>query len=215
MIKIYILNVNNLQTQSFADLVSSLPFGESEEQRLCAIGNSKHRWESLGGLIALKRLCESESIALPLSISRTPSGKPYFTEKQQLGFGISHSSGFAAAAIDTAGHQHQGFDLEVVDDKYDFVGISNRFFTPEELKSLDNSGNTAESFFGLWTLKEARGKADGRGLSALMSNDTDVKLNCWQTTIHANNEKICIALCRSKQIRGVKITTDGDDIFEL
>lgn len=215
MIKIYILNVQDLQKQGFSELVSSLPFGDGERQRLCAIGNSKHRWESLGGLVALWRLCEDMGVDLPLEIQRTPSGKPYFADKRELGFGISHSSGFAAAAIDTAGHAELGFDVETVDESYDFSGIAGRFFTEDEQIALQKGGSTPECFFRLWTKKEARAKADGRGLSALLKGDADGDLKLWQRTVSVADKRICVALCRKNQIRSVKIYTDGKESYEL
>ncbi|MBQ9112119.1 MAG: 4'-phosphopantetheinyl transferase superfamily protein [Clostridia bacterium] len=217
MIKVYILKTEDIRKCDFAELVNALPFGDAERQRLFAIGNSKHKWESLGGLEALARLCREMGMKGELDIERSPTGKPYFRSLPSTGFGISHSHGIAAAAVDTAGHGELGFDVEVINESYDFAGISNRFFTEDEKRLLDKKGNTSECFFRLWTAKEAQAKSDGRGLSALLGKDYAPAdgIHLWQRIIETDGKRLCVALCRKNQIRSVKIYTDGEDSYEI
>ncbi len=185
MIRIYILKVEQLMDEDFGTLAEALPFGGSEASRLLAISNSKHKWESLGGLIALSRLvekCESNGVPFSREILRAPSGKPFFNSPNAPHFGISHSHGIAAAALSDCKYGEIGFDIEVIDRDYDFLRVADRYFTDSEKSELEASGNTPESFFAIWTAKEALAKADGRGLSALISGSSDRLLNAMHLT---------------------------------
>ena len=173
MIRVYILNTDRLSDESIFELIDTLPFGEAEKTRLLAINSSKHKRESLGGLLALSRLldkCCADTSGFSTEIIRSPSGKPYFNSPNAPYFGISHSQGVAAAAIVDCKYGEIGFDVELVNEQYDFMRIAERYFDGNERAELERNGNSALSFFSLWTAKEARAKIDGRGLSALLSD---------------------------------------------
>ena len=97
MIKVYVLDTEPLRQKDFSSYVDSLPFGDTEKTRLLAIHNSNHKWESLGGLIALSRLLDKFPIDAPISteIYRSAAGKPYFNAPAAPFFSISHSKGIA------------------------------------------------------------------------------------------------------------------------
>lgn len=197
MISIYFLSAEKLKERDFDSLVNSLPFGESERIRLAAIKNSTHKWESLGGLIALRELSEILGISLPASIARAASGKPYF-ENGARAFGISHSRGICAAAIADASHTEIGFDLEVINEKYDRLQIAERFFTTEEKLRFELCEKSPESFFSTWTAKEARAKLDGKGLGALISTKEasgDLPVYVSPLTVSIEGKRVAVAVC--------------------
>ena len=99
--------------------------------------------------------------------SRTARGKPRLAgpDPAQLCFNVSHSHGLALFAL--TGRCEVGVDLEHVRPFSDEMGLAERFFTPREaaaLRALDGRGRR-ETFFRLWTRKEAYLKAHGLGLS--------------------------------------------------
>ena len=98
-----------------------------------------------------------------VKIEISKSGKPFFTNIEDLHFNISHSGSEVAIAFST---KPVGFDMELLDRKRDFRAIANRFFTNQEsneVKSAEEYGN--ELFVRIWTAKEAMLKLSGEGLS--------------------------------------------------
>ena len=215
MIKVYILDTDALRKEEFSSLVDSLPFGEAEKTRLLAIHNSKHKWESLGGLVALSRLLDKMPSDAPISteIRRAPSGKPYFNSPATPFFSVSHSKGIAAAAIVDCKYGEIGFDIEAVDGKYDFLRIANRYFGEAEKAQISESKNPAETFFSLWTAKEAMAKIDGGGLSALilggetrLSTPTHVS----KLSVDISGRRVVMSVCSYVADQAIQIFTDSE-----
>jgi len=98
----------------------------------------------------------------------TAHGKPALAagfSEAALSFNLSHSDELALYAI--ARSREIGIDLERI--RYDRanVQIAQRFFSPREIMSLRGlpASRRSETFFQLWTRKEAYLKARGEGLS--------------------------------------------------
>jgi 4'-phosphopantetheinyl transferase len=81
-----------------------------------------------------------------------------------LCFNLSHSRGFVACAVATG--TTIGIDVETLSQKHGGLDIADRFFSPSEVAILRGtaSNRQLETFFRLWTLKEALIKATGEGL---------------------------------------------------
>ena len=215
MIRIYILRTENLLKSDFSELVNSLPFGEAEKQRLLAIKSSRHKWESLGGLIALWRLMEKSEFPYDglTVIERTPSGKPYFNFPVSPHFSISHSQGIAAAAICDYKYGEIGFDIEVIDQKYDFYTIAERFFTDDEKAELEASKNSAVTFFSIWTAKEAYAKLGGQGLSELLARKDKPRqknLSLSKLNISLGDRQAVFSVCSYVAEQPIQIYTDNE-----
>ena len=118
---------------------------------------------------------------VPLAIADT--GKPYLTDGAEGSvrvpyLALAHSGDLVVTLLST---EECGIDLEREDRRgpghgydrcLDPVRLSERFFSQEEslfLAQLDKRSRE-ESFFTLWTCREAAIKADGRGLAALLSS---------------------------------------------
>lgn len=82
-----------------------------------------------------------------------------------LRFNLSHAHGLAACAV--VGELDVGIDVEQLRPIGDLESLARRTLSPEELQSLLALPAAArpDLFFTYWTLKEAYGKACGRGLS--------------------------------------------------
>jgi len=130
----------------------------------------KRRTEWLGGRFALKELAAKtlrETDLRAVEVLPRAGGKPVLTvrgESCALAFSITHSRGYAAAAV-SADEDYLGIDLEKIEHRID--AWAEGFFHPSELTSRDDAFLTA-----LWTQKEALVKLLGTGLSL---NSYDVR----------------------------------------
>ncbi|MFC3095379.1 4'-phosphopantetheinyl transferase family protein [Alteromonas sediminis] len=115
--------------------------------------------------VALKRLIAEalhleEINAIRLGIEA--GGKPYIVEpKSQLHFNVSHSQG--RIAIGLSYDRKIGIDLEYIDKTRRYERIAEHYFHQTERAWVN--GDNANSFYQLWTLKEALVKAEGRGMA--------------------------------------------------
>ena len=80
-------------------------------------------------------------------------------------FNLSHADNRVIIAVSSI--RDLGIDIESMHKKRAFLKIANRYFAPDEIKSLNNLSTPlqASRFFELWTLKESVLKACGSGLS--------------------------------------------------
>lgn len=130
----------------------------------------KRQTEWLGGRIALKKLVGVHTgVAAPCIeiLPQTQSGKPQLLvngQKSTLSFSITHSHGYAVAAI-SLDAKYMGIDLEKIAPR--IKAWKQNFFHPTEL-----TDDTDEFLTTLWTQKEALVKLLGTGLAI---NSFDVR----------------------------------------
>ena len=155
----YQFEVVDLQTLPPATLVLS----EREAAFFQTLKLPKRKTEWLGGRLALKRLI-SKYMCVPVQsieiLPQAENGKPQLLiegEHSRLPFSITHSNGFAVAAIAPQAH-HIGIDLEKIAPRIN--AWKQDFFHPTEL-----SGEGDEFLTTLWTQKEAVVKLLGTGLA--------------------------------------------------
>lgn len=163
---VYQLEVVDLQTLPPASSVLS----ERENAFFQTLKLPKRKTEWLGGRLALKRLVGTQ-VRLPMqSIELLPqaeNGKPQLLlagECGQLPFSITHSHGFAVAAI-APDARYIGIDLEKIAPRIN--AWKQDFFHPSELTE-----HSDEFLTKLWTQKEALVKLLGTGLAI---NSFDVR----------------------------------------
>ncbi len=148
-------------------LEKAFPKKENEEyfREITQRKNQDSIRESLCALLVLAALLEKANIpSSDLILDRQDSGKPRFTNSQ-IEFSVSHSRGYAAAAIsDTS---KVGIDLEAAEIPPEKAArLATRFFTDDELNALNES---PDIFLRLWTKKEAYAKMLGTPLSELIA----------------------------------------------
>jgi len=94
-------------------------------------------------------------------------GKPFLSDSNQnkLQFNLSHTQDVAILAVTKSAAV--GIDIEHKDRKTDWKGICKRFFTEPEQQALFSlpDKHQRNTFFDLWTRKEAYMKVLGTGLS--------------------------------------------------
>jgi 4'-phosphopantetheinyl transferase len=124
--------------------------------------------ELLGGYLSLP------AAAVRLQYSQT--GKPSLVENDGLYFNVSHSGSLALLALSA---RPVGIDVELIKPDFDWMDISGRFFSQEEISELSGSeaGLRVQRFFSLWTRKEALLKATGAGVPGLEAGVEQVGWN--------------------------------------
>lgn len=99
---------------------------------------------------------------LKITFRYSEYGKPELNG-HHLNFNVSHTRG--AFAIGISENNSIGIDLEAINYRKEYESVIRRFFSPEEIRFVFNeSGDEADSFFLLWTRKEALLKAFGIGI---------------------------------------------------
>ena len=118
--------------------------------------------ESKNGLSVLRRAVEDVYGIDPetLTIEHGVHGKPYFKERGDIFFNISHSGDFAAAAV--CGYP-VGVDIQVFRPVKN--SLINKLCSAEEKSYINSSSDKSRAFIELWTLKESYIKATGDGMS--------------------------------------------------
>ncbi len=155
----YQLEVVDLQTLPPATSVLS----EREQAFFSTLKLPKRQTEWLGGRLALKRLVSAQ-VRLPTKsvevLPHAENGKPQLLiggQRSTLPFSITHSHGYAVAAIAPDAH-YMGIDLEQIAPRLN--AWKQDFFHPSELTGEGDAFLTA-----LWTQKEAVVKLLGTGLA--------------------------------------------------
>ena len=100
-----------------------------------------------------------------LAFKNSPFGKPFLSNPvdSEICFNLTHSGNLLLFAIGKG--KHIGIDVEKIEGKIDFKGISSLVFSSEERFSLSRSLDPIHDFYRLWTAKEAILKGTGFGFS--------------------------------------------------
>ena len=100
-----------------------------------------------------------ELTALP-AMERSPRGKPYFPNIESRHFNLSHSGTLALCVLDSC---PVGADIQIV--KEHRPGLPEKVCSQGELAWLSQGPDLWRRFALLWTLKEAKVKYTGAGLT--------------------------------------------------
>ena len=99
------------------------------------------------------------------TIEKGEYGKPYFSEREDICFNISHSGDYAAAAVSDS---PIGIDIQVIRPVKD--GLIKKLCNETERGFIDKSEDKDRAFITLWALKESYIKAIGKGMSFPMKD---------------------------------------------
>jgi 4'-phosphopantetheinyl transferase len=110
-----------------------------------------------------------------LEFSRDARGKPCLSRPKAswLRFSLSHSAGVAVFAVTRS--REVGVDVERVRADFPFDDVARRMFPPDEREALEalSKEERVDTFFRMWTRKEAYLKGIGIGLSEEPMGDPD------------------------------------------
>lgn len=123
--------------------------------------NVKKSLGSIFGRLLLEYALNKEySLSLSeLEIVCTPLGKPYFVQRPDIKFSISHSKSCAACILS---EYDCGIDIENIRDFPEKV--LKRVCSKTELEFISSSDDKNAAAFLLWTLKESYSKTTGEGI---------------------------------------------------
>lgn len=92
----------------------------------------------------------------------SPDKKPFLKYPfNSLYYNTSHSESYALIAI---AHSEVGIDVEKIDTSFGWEEILHSNFGKDEISWVEKSETPKDSFYLLWTRKEALAKATGKGL---------------------------------------------------
>ena len=83
-----------------------------------------------------------------------------------VAFSVSHTGRIFACAVNDPGSGEIGLDIQTADRGRRTQRIAERYFTPAEQAMIKAGGN--DSFFRIWTRKEAYAKYTGEGLAVIL-----------------------------------------------
>ena len=189
--RICLLSVSDLPEDKI-----DLPFGAYERARMEGIRHAERKKESLCALLALRELWGNE----PMTIERTPEGKPYFDRPSAPAFSLAHIKNWAAAALGDGSSGSVGIDLELLRPYPQAEDVAKRFFTAEEYAEFSFEGKTDLAFFRVWTKKEALAKMTGNGL---LTPNRSRPAYSVSFSLASKNETIIVSLCCEYPIQTV------------
>ena len=189
MIKVFIFDQRLYQPSEFK-------FGDAEEQRLNAIKNPKRRLESASALAALSILTKQYSSSPSLDVLRDENGKPFFKDAD-IPFSLAHSGDISIAAICDEKDKSIGVDVEKILERQNCLQFAERFFNETEKSEFAKSNFSLNSFFRLWTRKEAVAKMTGLGVSEILGGASDIKasVSTKSFVFYNKNDEYCLSVC--------------------
>jgi 4'-phosphopantetheinyl transferase len=141
---------------------------KTEKERACRFQfqNDRKRYTESHGFLrqVLAVYCNCQPVEL--EFDEGPYGKPLLTFPEGLlEFNISHSGGCTLIGVT---RQHAcGVDIERLRQNVAITNIVSDWFSPEERRLIDSvpADHQIQTFFRIWTMKEAVVKAMGAGMS--------------------------------------------------
>ncbi len=134
-----------------------------------------YREQSAAAHALLEELLQKAGVA-KTEIARTEAGRPYFKDRQELDFSLSHTNGLVVCALaigaGSTSSPRVGVDVEPAPPKEKAARLAERFFKPAEKEYLCRSADLARAFAEVFTAKEAYGKYIGDGLAVHLGDDT-------------------------------------------
>lgn len=218
MTKTYLIDVSSLENEDlfkkYYNAVSDHRKKNIERKRLL-----NDKLLSLGAGILIDLALQSYNLReKEMEYTTGENGKPYFKNRPELHFNISHSKN---CVICTFSDTTVGCDIEKIG-KAD-LRIANRFFAEKEIKFIncqDNSEKQNESFYRIWTLKESYIKYTGKGFAQGLSS-FEIELDN-EISVYDNSEKQNIFF-KEYKINGYRIAVCAEknnfceniEIFDL
>ena len=93
--------------------------------------------------------------------------KPHLISDRSIHFNVSHSEDYAIIAV--ANHQI-GVDVEFISRNFEYQDILSHVFSDFEINTVLSAKNSKNTFYKLWTRKEAFVKATGDGITDSLKN---------------------------------------------
>lgn len=161
--RIYAVNISDIDMELLEDKCKSV-VEPGKLHKIKRFVNKQDKARTLVGELLIKFVVkEYLNINERLFMEKNEYGKPYFVNKPDIEFNISHSGDFVVCAIDG---KPLGIDIEKIK-LLEYKGLVDMFFANEEAEYILNESElkSLNRFYEIWTLKESYIKCCGRGLS--------------------------------------------------
>jgi 4'-phosphopantetheinyl transferase len=135
-----------------------------DRDRAARFRREEDRLRFVAGRGLLTALLQRTGEPHTLSLALTEHGRPFFPDRPDLAFSISHAGKVVAVALSEG--SRVGLDVEMLDREVDLPALSARIFNPTDLAHFRAllAADQTPAFFHAWTGKEAVLKARGIGL---------------------------------------------------
>lgn len=142
----------------------------------------------------------------PVSLAKTPSGKPYVPGQKDFHFNLSHSGNWVVIAW---GQHPLGIDVETVLMDESKLRLAKRFFHPEEQDHLFGAppGEQAFRFFEIWTKKESYLKYQGTGIDRALNSFSVLQLTDVSFYTQSLEDAVLTLCARDTDCRMLRITS--------
>lgn len=156
-------------------------------------------------LLLMQRLATQTGICVEFPILKEEQGKPFLDGENAPDFNLSHSGGAVACIL---GRGRVGIDVQEESEALDVERLAARFFEEGERARLQNASR--ESFFELWTKKEALGKCLGEGLAPFLKKDPDATarelgLHLVSRRFVLHGRAYALSACASERIEWIEL----------
>ena len=171
MLKVYITNIKKISDNKlFEEVISNISVCRKEKYD--ATNNEELKLQILVSSYLIDKYLKTFGLReKDMRYGLTASGKPYFENKKNIYFSISHSKDIVGVAFS---EKDVGFDVQVVKNVSD--KIYNRVLSDSEKEdafSAQNENEKLNNFFRYWVMKEAILKRDGTGIKSDIKSVSD------------------------------------------
>lgn len=202
MIKTTVWDISSLDEGDIPSLLSKVT--DERKQKALKFHFKEDQIRSLCSEILLRN-CLMDEFDISLKDYRilyNDFHKPYLEGLNQIHFNISHSGDKVALVISTS---NCGIDVEQI--RPIDLSITNRFFTLEEQKNINNALDSQSEFYNFWVLKEAYIKAIGEGLYCSLDS-FKIVLNGENAKLEFSKKEL-LDLYLNSEISGYKLAVAG------
>lgn len=202
--EIWIADTDELKPfMNLENLTALLPEHEQEHARKYRFDADSLRFVT--GRILIRSLAVSNGGSRDTKITFPEYGKPRFFSENLPHFNLSHSGKKVVLAY---GDIPLGVDIEECREiNYrEFLSV----FGETERRLLDSSESPLQTFYRLWTVREAFSKEEGIGLSVFEKND--VRIDYKNETIRYNGKNLQF---RNIALPGYALSLCAEDIPEF
>lgn len=176
--KYAVLNINDVSDGELKKYYALMP---TERRQKCGrLSNENDKKLCICAYMLLCALTGKDKI----EFLYTKNGKPYIKDNPFY-FSLSHSGDFAAAAVSDC---PVGIDIEAIGEIKD--SVIKRVCSDEEISYIKNTSK--DSFYKIWTYKEAYLKMTGDGIGAGLKRIDYTKRDSNVISIIKNGYAVCV-----------------------
>ncbi len=173
-----VINTDDIRESEFKYYYSLMP--DERKNKYNKLRNIDDKKTCIGAYMLLCRIVNNDN----LKFCYTKTGKPYINNNPFY-FSLSHSGKYAAAAVSGS---PVGIDIENISDVRD--SVIRHVCTDNEIKYINETG--IESFYKIWTYKEAYFKMTGDGIGAGLKTVDYTKRSENVISLTKNGYALCV-----------------------